>query len=230
MVPRYVSTADRTRRTSRIVLIETPSFNEVAQQKKAVLSSGRADGRPLLGRALDHHPGHPLDDVRAAAPRQRALGIMHLDSQIAPTPSPRKEPADLHLHRNQAADVHPRTPTWPRRSSTRRARGPSFSGLLSPNLVEQMGQGELTLEKGGVQREVTILISDIRGFNRMSEKKPPSEIVAMLNEYFEVHGGGALALNGTLDKYVGDEINGPLRRPVGHARTRRCSPCAAPSR
>src|SRR5205814_6165080 len=61
-----------------------------------------------------------------------------------------------------------------------------FQRLLSPNLVEQLVAGKLHLEKGGELREVTILISDIRGFTAMSESKPPSEIVEMLNEYFEV--------------------------------------------
>jgi adenylate cyclase len=85
---------------------------------------------------------------------------------------------------------------------------------LSPNLVEQLVAGKLHLEKGGELREVTILISDIRGFTSMSEKKEPAEIVAMLNEYFEVMVDVLFRLNGTLDKYVGDEIMALFGAPV----------------
>src|SRR6185503_2084737 len=59
-----------------------------------------------------------------------------------------------------------------------------------------------------------ILITDIRGFTSMSEKKEPAEIVAMLNEYFEVMVDVLFRLNGTLDKYVGDEIMALFGAPV----------------
>jgi len=89
-----------------------------------------------------------------------------------------------------------------------------FQRLLSPNLVEQLVAGKLHLEKGGELREVTILISDIRGFTSMSEKKEPAEIVHMLNEYFELMVDVLFRAQGTLDKYVGDEIMALFGAPV----------------
>jgi adenylate cyclase len=81
-------------------------------------------------------------------------------------------------------------------------------------LVEQLVAGNLHLEKGGELREVTVLISDIRGFTSMSEKKEPAEIVHMLNDYFEVMVDILFRAQGTLDKYVGDEIMALFGAPV----------------
>src|SRR5262249_9774257 len=74
--------------------------------------------------------------------------------------------------------------------------------------VERVVAGELSIEKGGKTQEVTMLCSDIRGFTPMSERKGPEETVAMLNEYFEVMVDILFKHEGTLDKFVGDEIIG----------------------
>src|SRR5262249_13653303 len=85
---------------------------------------------------------------------------------------------------------------------------------LSPNLVEQVVRGQLQLERVGTTREVTILFADIRGFTSMSESRPAEEIVGMLNEYFEVMVDVLFKFDGTLDKFVGDEIMALFGAPV----------------
>ena len=142
------------------------------------------------------------------------LGIMHMDSQIATNAFTEK---DLQLFTGIAGAGGGRHPERAagqedRDRDARRAR--SSSACLSPNLVEQLVAGKLHLEKGGELREVTILISDIRGFTSMSEKKEPAEIVQMLNEYFEVMVDILFRAQGTLDKYVGDEIMALFGAPV----------------
>ena len=59
-----------------------------------------------------------------------------------------------------------------------------------------------------------MLFSDIRGFTSMSESRAPEEIVNMLNEYFELMVDVLFKYDGTLDKFVGDEIIALFGAPV----------------
>src|SRR6185295_16648053 len=83
-----------------------------------------------------------------------------------------------------------------------------------PNLVDQVVQGKLQLEKGGALSEITLLFSDIRGFTSMSESAAPQDIVRMLNEYFELMVDVIFQYEGTLDKFVGDEVIALFGAPV----------------
>jgi adenylate cyclase len=84
----------------------------------------------------------------------------------------------------------------------------AFSQSVSPAVMEWMldmqDRGELEL--GGDDKEITVFFSDIRGFNSMSEGMEPQELLNHLNEYLSAMSEVVTQYNGTLDKYVGDEI------------------------
>ena len=61
-------------------------------------------------------------------------------------------------------------------------------------------------ELGGVDKQLTVFFSDVRGFTTLSESMTPQELLNHLNEYFTVMTNIILEYKGTLDKYVGDEI------------------------
>ena len=87
-----------------------------------------------------------------------------------------------------------------------RATRERFQRLLSPALAEMVVSGQLMVEKGGVSRIATVMFVDIRGFTPMSENTPPAEVLQMLNEYFEMVVGVVFRHEGTVDKFMGDEI------------------------
>ncbi|MEK7275880.1 MAG: adenylate/guanylate cyclase domain-containing protein, partial [Chloroflexota bacterium] len=101
----------------------------------------------------------------------------------------------------------------------RRVRG-IFERFVSPQVVEQLIERGVEASRG-MRTELTILFSDIRGFTTLSEKMPPEQVVAILNEYLGVMTEVILKHGGTIDKYEGDLImaffNAPLPQP-DHAR------------
>ncbi len=56
------------------------------------------------------------------------------------------------------------------------------------------------------RRNLSILVSDIRGFTEMSERMEPEELVDALNQYFTAMTDVVFKHGGTLDKYLGDGI------------------------
>jgi class 3 adenylate cyclase len=91
-----------------------------------------------------------------------------------------------------------------------------FQRLLSPDLAEMVVSGKLKVEKGGVSRVATVMFIDIRGFTAMSERTPPGDVLQMLNEYFEIVVETVFRHEGTVDKFMGDEIMVIWGAPIFH--------------
>lgn len=79
-----------------------------------------------------------------------------------------------------------------------------FSKYVNASVVEQLLR--YPPELGGVDRDLTVLFSDIRGFTSLSESLTPQELVSLLNEYLTAMTDIILEEDGTLDKYIGDAI------------------------
>lgn len=92
-----------------------------------------------------------------------------------------------------------------------------FSNYVSKSVVDELLKHPEKLELGGEDKEITVLFSDIRGFTTLSEKLTPQELVSHLNEYLSAMTEVIFKYEGTLDKYVGDEImafwNAPVEQP-----------------
>lgn len=92
-----------------------------------------------------------------------------------------------------------------------------FSSYVSPKIVEELISNPEKAKLGGERRVVTVLFSDIVGFTSLSERLPPEEVVSMLNEYFHEMADIIFKWDGTLDKFIGDEImafwGAPIEQP-----------------
>ena len=90
-----------------------------------------------------------------------------------------------------------------------------FGKYVSPAVVTEILANPPEL--GGVDKELTVFFSDIRGFTTLSESLTPQELVNHLNLYLTAMTDLIFAYKGTLDKYVGDEImcfwGAPLPQP-----------------
>ena len=71
-----------------------------------------------------------------------------------------------------------------------------------------LGKGSIIEVKLGdqVQKEMTVLFSDIRSFTTLSEYMTPEENFKFLNSYLNRIGPEIRSHNGFIDKYIGDAI------------------------
>jgi adenylate cyclase len=66
----------------------------------------------------------------------------------------------------------------------------------------------------GDQREVSVLVSDLRGFTTLSETLPPDRVAAHLNEYFPAMLDAILAHRGMVNDFIGDGILAVFGAPL----------------
>lgn len=96
----------------------------------------------------------------------------------------------------------------------------AFSSYVSDDLVKQIISQPESLSLGGTEKEISILFSDIRNFTSLSEALSPTELISVLNEFFDPLTRVAMLNHGMLDKYIGDAMMVLFNAPVevaGHA-------------
>jgi adenylate cyclase len=84
-----------------------------------------------------------------------------------------------------------------------------FGQFLKPEIVAQLARNRAGVEaimRGGERRDLTLLFADIRGFTSMSEKMAAPDVTEVVQMYLDHLSGIIFTWDGTLDKYVGDEI------------------------
>jgi len=208
------------------IVLSKSIMAEVVQNKAAVLSSDATMDSRFSGAQSVIMQGIRSTMTVPLLHHDVLLGIMHLDSMIATNAFVEKDLQIFASIASQAA-VAIHNSNLARQIEQEAKTRAQFQRLLSPNLVDEVVKGKLQLEKVGALSEVTMLFSDIRGFTSMSESRAPQEIVRMLNEYFELMVDILFRYEGTLDKFVGDEIvalfGAPVPMPKAELRAVECA-------
>ncbi len=84
-----------------------------------------------------------------------------------------------------------------------------FGQYLKPEIVAQLAGtrgGVDDILRGGERRDMTLLFVDIRGFTSMSEAMAPTDVTELVQMYLDHLSGIIFTWDGTVDKFVGDEI------------------------
>ena len=84
-----------------------------------------------------------------------------------------------------------------------------FGHYLKPEIVAQLARtrgGVEDILRGGERRDMTLLFVDIRGFTSMSESMAANDVTDVVQMYLDHLSGIIFTWDGTVDKYVGDEI------------------------
>jgi len=84
-----------------------------------------------------------------------------------------------------------------------------FGHYLKPEIVAQLAKtrgGVADILRGGERRDISLLFVDVRGFTSMSERMDADDVVNVVQMYLDHLSGIIFTWDGTVDKYVGDEI------------------------
>ncbi|MCP3961778.1 MAG: response regulator [bacterium] len=104
----------------------------------------------------------------------------------------------------------------------------TFGRYLSGAVVQTLLDSPDGLKLGGEKREVSILLSDLRGFSAHVERCPPEQIVATLNHYLSTMIDFILEYGGIIDEIIGDAILAIFGAPLSRDDdTERAVACAA---
>lgn len=81
-----------------------------------------------------------------------------------------------------------------------------FGKYLSEKVVNEILESPEGTKIGGRREEVTILMSDLRGFTSLSEKKDPEELMGLLNRYIGRMSEIIVSYDGIIDEIIGDAL------------------------
>ena len=90
----------------------------------------------------------------------------------------------------------------------------TISRYVSPNVCEEILKNPQLLKLGGKRQRVTVLFADIWGFTSMAERLAPEAVVEMLNHFFTAMVDIVFEHEGTLDKFIGDNLMAVFGTPL----------------
>ncbi|MGE3538867.1 MAG: adenylate/guanylate cyclase domain-containing protein [Candidatus Tectimicrobiota bacterium] len=82
----------------------------------------------------------------------------------------------------------------------------TFGRYLTDDVVTSLLESPAGLQLGGEKRQVTILMSDLRGFTSLSNRLMPEQVVMILNRYLGAMIDVITQYQGTIDEFIGDAI------------------------
>jgi adenylate cyclase len=90
-----------------------------------------------------------------------------------------------------------------------------FARFVPPGVVDEvLARTDEDFRLGGVERDCTVLFSDLRGFTSFSESQPAPRVIEVVNFYLNEMTEAILDAGGTLIAYMGDGIMAVFGTPI----------------
>jgi class 3 adenylate cyclase len=93
----------------------------------------------------------------------------------------------------------------------------TFGRYLSQEVVDNLLSSPDGLKLGGELREVTFLVSDLRGFTALSSRMEPDKVIQILNRFLKPMVDIITRYQGTVDEFQGDGILAFFGAPLAAA-------------
>ena len=90
----------------------------------------------------------------------------------------------------------------------------TFGRYMSDEVVESILSTPEGLRLGGEKKEVTVMMTDLRGFTALGEALGPEEVISMLNLYLKAMTEIILKHKGTIIEFLGDGILALFGAPI----------------
>ncbi len=92
-----------------------------------------------------------------------------------------------------------------------------FARFVPEDVVDEVLARTDGLRLGGVQRDATVMFTDLRGFTSFAESLTPDHVIEVLNRYLSEMSEAILDHRGTLVSYMGDGIMAVFGAPIEEA-------------
>jgi len=187
----------------------------VVRQKVAFLTSdAQKDNRFDMGQSIR------IQHIRSAMcvplwDRGTVIGVIHVDSPIYVGTFKSEDLDLLTALANFAAVAIERASLHLRVEEDKRIRT-RLERYHSPAVIEEIiadSSGTGSLERART-KNVTVLFADIVGFTTLSEKMAPEAIATLLHTFFTITAEAVFSVDGTLDKFIGDEAMAFFGAPI----------------
>jgi len=103
----------------------------------------------------------------------------------------------------------------------------TFGRYVSPEVARTLLESPEGLRLGGEKRDVTVLMSDLRGYTRLAAEADPTVVVQLLNGYLARMTDIVVEHGGTINEFIGDAIfaifGAPLPYPDHAERAAACA-------
>jgi adenylate cyclase len=93
----------------------------------------------------------------------------------------------------------------------------AFSSYVAHQVVDEILKHPDQITFSGERRDVTVIFCDMRGFTTLTERLPPEEVVAALNDFYSLMIDLTIKNNGTINKFLGDAVMAIFGAPTVYA-------------
>src|SRR5205085_3009030 len=93
----------------------------------------------------------------------------------------------------------------------------TFGRYVSPEVVQTRLESPEGLRFGGEKREITVLMSDLRGYTQFAEQGDPAWVMEILNDYLARMTDIIIEYGGTINEFIGDAIFAIYGAPISYS-------------